>query len=147
MAMAFTLVSAGRRIESVVREREQAFREYDEAINSGHGGALIDQERPNVFTAQVGNLLPGEESVVELEYLQRVSIDEGTLRWMIPTLVAPRYIPGNTMGYRTAHGRADPTDQVPDADRISPPIGSPDYRLRIKLLFDLGEGAQVEEGG
>jgi Ca-activated chloride channel family protein len=142
--VAFTLVSAGRRIESVVREREQAFREYDEAINSGHGAALIDQERPNVFTAQIGNLLPNEESVVELEYLQRVSIDEGTLRWMIPTLVAPRYIPGKTMGYRTAHGRADPTDQVPDADRISPPIGTPDYRLRIKLLFDLGEGVQVE---
>ncbi len=140
----FTLTCAGRRIESVVREREEAFREYEEAISSGHGGALVDQERPNVFSAQVGNLLPGEDTVVELEYLQRVSVDEGTLRWMIPTLVAPRYIPGKPIGYRTAHGRADPTDRVPDADRITPPVGSPDYRLRMSLLFDLGEEAQVE---
>ena len=142
--VAFAMTCAGRRIESVVREREEAFREYDEAISSGHGGALIDQERPNVFTAQVGNLLPGEETVVELEYLQRVAVDEGTLRWMIPTLVAPRYVPGTAAGDRTAHGRESPTDQVPDADRISPPIGAADYRLALRLLFDLGKEAKVE---
>src|SRR5215469_3325516 len=140
----FSLTCAGRRVESVVREREEAFREYEQAISSGHGGALVDQERPNVFTAQVGNLLPGEETVVEIEYLQRVSVDEGSLRWMIPTLVAPRYIPGTPIGYRTAHGQAEPTDRVPDADRITPPVGSPNYRLRMNLLFDLGEGAQIE---
>ena len=140
----FSLACAGRRVESVVREREEAFREYEQAISSGHGGALVDQERVNVFTAQVGNLLPREDTVVELEYLQRVSVDEGTLRWMIPTLVAPRYIPGTPIGYRTGHGRAEPTDRAPDADLITPPVGAPEYRLRMNLLFDLGDGAQVE---
>jgi Ca-activated chloride channel family protein len=140
----FSMTCGGRRIESVIREREQAFREYDEAISSGHGAALVDQERPNVFTAQVGNLLPGEETLVELEYLQRVSVDEGTLRWMIPTLVAPRYIPGTATGDRTAHGRVEPTDQVADADRISPPVGSPNYGVRMKLLFDIGGSIHVE---
>ena len=140
----FSLTCAGRRVESVVREREEAFREYEQAISSGHGGALVDQERPNVFTAQVGNLLPREDTVVELEYLQSVSVDEGTLRWMIPTLVAPRYIPGTPIGYRTAHGHGEPTDRVPDADRITPPVGSPEYRLRMNLLFDFGASAQIE---
>ena len=56
------LLHAVRRAEAspgVVKEREAAFRDYDDALTRGHGAALLDQERPNVFTAQVGNLLPG----------------------------------------------------------------------------------------
>jgi Ca-activated chloride channel homolog len=141
----FTMKCDGRLIEGVVKEREQAFADYDRALTAGHGAALLDQERPNVFTAQVGNLLPGEETLVEVEYLQRVTADEGALRWSIPTLVAPRYIPGVPAGDRTAHGVADPTDRVPDADRISPPrTRDVAYRLSLDVTFDVGEGAQVE---
>jgi Ca-activated chloride channel homolog len=141
---AFSMTCAGRRLEAVVKEREQAFRDYDEAVSAGHGAALLDQERKNVFTAQVGNLLPGEDTVVEVEYVQRVQADEGALRWMIPTLVAPRYIPGAVGGDRTGHGAADPTDRVPDADRITPPLAdSIPYGLRLDLVVDLGRPVQV----
>ena len=40
-----------------VMEREEAFEAYDDAISDGHGAYLLDQERANVFTASVGNLL------------------------------------------------------------------------------------------
>lgn len=141
----FSMTCDGRRVEGVVKEREQAFRDYDDAISAGHGAALLDQERPNVFTAQVGNLLPGEETLVEVEYVQRLQADEGTLRWSIPTLVAPRYIPGAPTGDRSGHGWAEPTDQVPDADRITPPLARQvDYGLKLDLLFDLGRAVEVE---
>ena len=84
----FAMVCDGRRIEGVVKEREEAFRQYDDAISAGHGAALLEQERANVFTASVGNLLPGEETLVEVQYVQRLQADEGALRWLIPTLVA-----------------------------------------------------------
>jgi Ca-activated chloride channel family protein len=141
---AFSMTCAGRRVEGVVKEREEAFRTYDDAVTAGHGAALLDQERPNVFTAQVGNLLPGEETVVEVEFLQAVTAEEGSLRWMLPTLVAPRYIPGTPTGDRTAHGHAEPTNRVPDADRITPPIGQVHYGLRMDLLVDLGREVVVE---
>ncbi|HZI13554.1 MAG TPA: VIT domain-containing protein, partial [Myxococcus sp.] len=141
---AFSMTCAGRRVEGVVKEREEAFRTYDDAVTAGHGAALLDQERPNVFTAQVGNLLPGEETVVEVEFLQAVTAEEGSLRWMLPTLVAPRYIPGAPTGDRTAHGHAEPTARVPDADRITPPIGQVHYGLRMDLLVDLGREVVVE---
>ncbi|NMO17691.1 VWA domain-containing protein [Pyxidicoccus fallax] len=141
---AFSMTCAGRRVEGVVKEREEAFRAYDDAITAGHGAALLDQERPNVFTAQVGNLLPGEETVVEVEFLQAVTAEEGCVRWMLPTLVAPRYIPGAPSGDRTAHGSVDPTNRVPDADRITPPIGNVHYGLRMDLLVDLGREVVVE---
>ena len=141
---AFAMTCAGRRMEGAVKEREAAFRQYDDAVVAGHGAALLEQERPDVFTATVGNLLPGEETLVEVEYVQRVSADEGSLRWMIPTLVAPRYIPGSPGGDRTAHGESAPTDRVPDADRVTPPRAADvPYGLRLDLVFDLGRAVTV----
>jgi hypothetical protein len=142
---AFAMTCAGRRLEGSVKEREAAFHAYDDAVVAGHGAALLEQERSNVFTATVGNLLPGEETLVEVEYVQRVTADEGSLRWMIPTLVAPRYIPGSPGGDRTAHGEHPPTDRVPDADRITPPRAAEvGYGLKLDLLFDLGRAVKVE---
>ena len=140
----FAMICEGRRLEGVVQEREQAFRTYDDALWAGHGAALLEQERPNVFTAQVGNLLPGEETIVEIEYLERMQADEGALRWSIPTLVAPRYVPGTPTGNRTGHGAAEPTDRVPDADRITPKAGQVAYGLTLDLVFDLGRSVAVE---
>ncbi len=140
----FSMTVDGRRLEGEVHEKEEAFRRYDDAITAGHGGALLEQERPNVFTANVGNLLPGEETIIEIEYVEPVLADEGAVRWSIPTLVAPRYMPGVPSGDRTAHGVADPTDRVPDADRISPPIGQVSYGLALDLTFDLGVALDVE---
>ena len=42
--------------EAVVKEREAAFRAYDDAVVAVHGAALPRPGRPNVFTASVGNL-------------------------------------------------------------------------------------------
>jgi Ca-activated chloride channel homolog len=133
----------GRTIEGVVKEREEAFKAYDDATLDGHGAALLEQERANVFTATVGNLLPGETTIVEIEYVQRLHAHEGALRVMIPTLVAPRYIPGAASGDRTAHGAAEPTDRVPDADRISPKIGKTDYTFGLDLALHVGEKAEI----
>ncbi|MDB4939221.1 MAG: hypothetical protein JWP87_6193, partial [Labilithrix sp.] len=140
----FAMTVNGRQLTGEVHEREEAFRRYDDAISAGHGSALLEQERPNVFTANVGNLLPGEETVIEIEYVEPVQADEGAIRWTLPTLVAPRYMPGNVAGDRTAHGTSEPTTRVPDADRISPPIADVQYGLALELVFDLGCDVDVE---
>lgn len=140
----FAMECAGRRLEGEVKEREAAFQAYDEAIATGHGAALLDEERRNVFTASVGNLLPGEETVVEVVFVQALTADEGALRLMIPTLVAPRYVPGATGGDRTAHGVQEPTGDVPDADRISPEIARVDYGITVDIVFDLGRDVAIE---
>ncbi|WP_375770389.1 VIT domain-containing protein [Archangium gephyra] len=141
---AFSMECAGRRVQGILKEREEAFRAYDNAVTAGHGAALLDQERPNVFTAQVGNLLPGEETLVDVEFLQAIQVEEGCVRWALPTLVAPRYIPGTPSGDRSAHGWAEPTNRVPDADRITPPVGDARYGLTLELLVALGREVVVE---
>src|SRR6185295_2978748 len=48
-------------------------------------------------------------------------------------------------GDRTGHGWADPTDRVPDADRITPPVSRDvDYGIKLDLAFDLGRDLEIE---
>ena len=141
--ISFAMESDGRRLESQLREREAAFEAYYGAVQSGEGAALLECERPNVFSASLGNLLPGESATIELEYIQRLHAQEGALRVVLPTLVAPRYIPGTPQGDRTAHGSADPTAEVPDADRITPRIGPADYDVSLDLCVRADVGLLI----
>ncbi len=101
-----------RRIEGKVEEREKAFETYDEALAAGHGAVLLDSERPNVFTASVGNVLPGEEVVVELKWAAELRMEGEAIRFMLPTTVAPRYAP------KEDQQGVSPTP----AERVSPPV-------------------------
>ncbi len=140
----FVMECNGRRLEAEIKPREEAFAAYDDALSQGHGAALLDQERRNVFTAAVGNLLPGEETIIEVAYVQALRADEGALRFVVPTVVAPRYVPGVGAGNRTAPGSADPTDRVPDADRVTPRIADVAYGLSVDVLFDLARPVTIE---
>jgi Ca-activated chloride channel family protein len=132
----FSMEVAGKLLEGKVLEREEAFVKYDDALVAGHGAALLDQERGNIFTASVGNLLPGEETTIRVTYVQKLAAEEGAFRLKIPTLVAPRYIPGGApLAAATGHGTANPNVRVADADRISPPTGAPGYSLSLALRW------------
>jgi Ca-activated chloride channel family protein len=49
-----------QRIDGICKEKEEAKDIYDDAIASGHGAYLLEQsEKPNKFTASIGNLPPG----------------------------------------------------------------------------------------
>lgn len=133
-----------RLIEGEVREREDARASFEQARASGRRAALVEQERPNLFTTSVANIAPGAEIRVEIEYQQTLAYelagDAGRYRLRFPMVVGPRYIPGAPGGERGAgHGSVPPTDQVADAHRITPPVRHPadgarnPVRLRIEL--------------
>jgi Ca-activated chloride channel homolog len=83
----------GRRIVGEI-DRVQAARErFETALLEGRSAGLVDQERPNLFTLELGNVPPGAEVVAELTVDQRlVWLDEGAWEWRFPTVVAPRYL-------------------------------------------------------
>lgn len=89
----FDVLLGGKVVRGEVEEREKAFERYDDAMSAGDFAALMDQERPNVFTASIGNLLPGEEAVVVLRYITPIRWEDDRIRVQIPTCVAPRYAP------------------------------------------------------
>src|SRR6185503_4343918 len=43
-----------------IREKEQARREFTAARQEGKNAALLEQQRPNVFTMEVANIVAGE---------------------------------------------------------------------------------------
>ena len=95
-ALSGVSVTIGNRvIQGRVEEREKAFEMYDDAIMAGDGAVLVDQERPDVFRASIGNLNPGQAVEVALRYAILVKQEGAALRVQIPTTVSPRYVPAS----------------------------------------------------
>lgn len=132
-----------RRIEGEIRERGAARRTYERARAAGQRSALMDQERPNVFTTSVANIGPRELVAVELEYQQTLRYEDGRYSMRFPMVVGPRYIPGALKVSAPEHlGWSPNTDQVPDAARITPPVlrpqAGPINPVRIRVELDAG---------
>ena len=133
-----------RVIEGDIKERQAARAQYEQAKSSGQRAALVEQERPNMFTTSVANIPPHGEITVEIEYQQTLRFDAQGYSLRFPMVVGPRYIPGTpTEGQGQGHGWAPNTDQVPDAARITPPVLHPDQHaptnpVRLKVVLDAG---------
>jgi len=137
-----------REIEGEIQERETARRTYQAARDGGRRAALMDQERPNIFTTRVANIGPQESISVELEYQQTLRYDDGRYSLRFPMVVGPRYIPGFVRTSAPEQlGWSPNTDQVPDAARITPPVLRPEAGLinPVSLRIALDAGVQIEE--
>ena len=65
-------VQIGQRIvRGKIQERGEARKQYAEALQQGKRAALLEQERDDVFTVQVGNITPGDAIVVRLAKFRR----------------------------------------------------------------------------
>lgn len=77
-----------------IQEREKARQEYEQAKNNGQSASLLEQERPNVFTMNVANIMPGDQVRVELKYTEALVPVDGIYAFVFPTVVGPRYSNG-----------------------------------------------------
>jgi Ca-activated chloride channel family protein len=121
----------GRRtIEAEIKRREEARQIYDAAKNAGQVASLLDQERPNVFTQSVANIMPGEKVRVTISYVQILKFEEGQFEFVFPMVVGPRY-----------------TANAPDPGKIAPPIVPEGTRsgANIDLTINLDAGAPIQE--
>ncbi|MBL0141720.1 MAG: marine proteobacterial sortase target protein [Betaproteobacteria bacterium] len=82
-----------RVIEGQVKEKEEARRAYAEARREGRKAALVEQQRPNLFTNAVANIGPGEYVRVLIEYQQTLAFENGEYRLRFPLAITPRYEP------------------------------------------------------
>jgi Ca-activated chloride channel family protein len=77
-----------------IEEKDRARQQYEEAKDSGQTASLLEQERPNVFTMNVANIMPGDLVKVELKYTELLLPEERIYRFVYPTVVGPRYSGG-----------------------------------------------------
>ena len=124
------MIVGGRVIVGDIKERHEARAIYQQAKSDGRKAALIEQERPNIFSNSVANIGPGETVLVQIEYQEPVHQSGGEFSLRLPLVVGPRYSPAPLV--QSVDLRADgsgwgaaTTDPVPDRDRISPPLLDP----------------------
>jgi Ca-activated chloride channel family protein len=86
-----TMTVRDERIVARIRERAKAKQEFEAAKRDGKSASLLEQSRPNVFTMNVANVLPGDTIAVELKYTELLIPTEGMYEFVYPTVVGPRY--------------------------------------------------------
>ena len=122
----FKLKVGERLIEGEIKERGQARREYQAAVQQGHRAALMEEERSDIFTTTVGNIGPGEEVTISFEMSGPLSCFKNTARLRLPLVVGEVFIPGTLLdGGSVGDGTSPDTDEVPDASRLTPPRLAP----------------------
>lgn len=139
-----TLTVGDRVVKGTIKKREEARAMYEAAKRRGNVAGLLDQERPNIFTQSVANILPGEKITITISYVETLSYDDGVYSVVFPMVVGPRYIPGQSIAQvpSLGEGWAYDTDQVPDGSHITPPVLKPGTRSG----HDLSLSVKVEAG-
>ncbi|MGB9178959.1 MAG: VIT and VWA domain-containing protein, partial [Pyrinomonadaceae bacterium] len=114
-----TMQVGERTVRGKILRREQAQAVYEAAKTNGKVASLLDQERPNIFTQSVANIMPGEKVTIIISYVETLKYEDGTYEFSFPMVVGPRYVPG-TPAKEQGAGFSSDTDKVPDASRITP---------------------------
>lgn len=79
-------------VTAVIKEKEEAKQEFETAKSEGKSASMLSEERANVFTMDVANIMPGDEVRIELHYTEMITPSEGLYQFVYPTVVGPRYV-------------------------------------------------------
>lgn len=119
-----------RVIRGKIMKREEARQVYEAAKAQGKTASLLDQERPNIFTQAVANILPNEKIVIEISYVETLKYEAGVYEFVFPMVVGPRYIPSSV--------------SAAEARKISPPTAKERAGHDISIEVNLDAGVPVE---
>ena len=115
-----------RRVVGEIDRRASARERFEQALVDGRTAGILDQERANLFTQEIGNVPPRTEVAVELTIDQPLTwLPEGMWEWRFPTVAAPRYL--------GAEGR------VPDAPNVTVDVADGPTGVRASLEFVIGD--------
>ncbi len=122
-------------IEAQIQERKRAQETFERAKSAGKSATLLEQERPNVFTMSVANVMPGDQIEVTLRYTELLVPTAGEYEFVYPTVVGPRYSNQNA-------ATAPPTDRFVNSGYTGQ--GQPPSS-RFELSGTLSTGMPVQE--
>ena len=124
-----TMLVGDRKIRGSIKRREEARAVYEAARRRGHVASLLDQERPNIFTQALANIMPGEKVKITISYVEMLKFEDGAYEFGFPMVVGPRYTPKGT-----------------DASKIEPPVTPPATRAGhdIDIVVKLDAGVPID---
>ncbi|APQ16137.1 VIT and vWA domain-containing protein [Maribacter hydrothermalis] len=80
-----------RIVNAKIFEKQEAQKVYDAALEEGKRAAKLDQDRPNVFKMNVGNIMPGDEIAIDIYYTEILVPVNGEYQFVAPGVVGPRF--------------------------------------------------------
>jgi Ca-activated chloride channel family protein len=128
-----------RTIRGVIERRDEARRLYEEAKLAGKVAAVLEQERPNIFTQSVANILPGTRVQITLTYLETLPFTSEGYEFVFPMVVGPRFLPAGPADIQPAGGL--PPVDVPKDD-LNPPFLPP----AVRSGHDIAVSVEIDAG-
>ncbi len=124
----FKMTIGDRNWSGVVKEKEKARSEYQEAVATGKKSSLLEKISSNDYQVNVGPMDPNDSLEVEFSYFTRAEVQtDGSFRFVLPTNIAPKYkSPTST----------DQADYAYDASMSSIPyVSDPLYSFEVDLVW------------
>lgn len=118
-----------RELEGEVVEKTEAEETYEEAIAKGDSAIMVQKSATGMYTANIGNIAPGENVTVEIHCAQLLKYDNGRIRLCIPTVIGERY------GNSHAPGGLAPHEKVSTDANASYP-----FNIELTLDGDIASG-------
>jgi Ca-activated chloride channel family protein len=115
-------------IVAKIKEKETAKKEFEQAKEEGKSASLLEQERPNVFSMHLANVMPQEQVDIELHYTELLVPTDGTYEFVFPTVVGPRYASPKDANNKSSdqfvstpylHGGEKPTSSLHISAKVS----------------------------
>ncbi len=78
-------------VTAQIQKKEEAAEIFETAKEEGKSASMMEQQRPNVFTMDVANIMPGDTVRIRLHYTEMITPNEGIYQFRFPTVVGPRY--------------------------------------------------------
>ena len=120
------MVIGKRTVKALIKEKQEARKMFEAARNSGRTAALLDQERPNIFTQSVTNIPPGETVRITIQYVETLKYEDGSYEFVFPMVVGPRYTPASMI---------DPGSVLPNRTPEGTRAG---HDINVKVTVDAG---------
>ena len=120
----------GKRMQARVLEKKEATEEYEKAIDGGDTPVMVEKSASGLYTANLGNLKPDEDVLIEIEYAQLLRFEQGRIRLSVPTTVGPRYGDAHRQGGLAPH----------ESDAVNPLAEYP-FTLKLELF---GQAAKAK---
>ncbi|KAF0432273.1 von willebrand domain-containing protein [Gigaspora margarita] len=121
-------IDGKRRVKGIVKEAKQAAKEYDEAIQQGHGAYLLEEQFPDIFQCSIDNITAGQMVAIRITYVTELKHDAETksIRFVFPTTIASRY---GSSDYTSAN---DGKKLIPDKMSYTEKT---DYYLKLAITY------------
>ncbi len=86
-----TMTIGERTVKAVIHKKEEARQKFEKAKKEKKSASLLEQKRPNIFSMDVAQVLPGDEIKLALRYSEILMPVDGEYEFVVPTAIGPRY--------------------------------------------------------